>query len=93
MTSKPNRTTTFTSQGPQPTYFEPWLVDMNALATLTSLSVRTLRRMDAMRDIPGRVEAGRRVLFQTEILREWIRAGMPDSQTWEALEEAWRADQ
>jgi hypothetical protein len=49
---------------------EPLLLDMAQLARLTSLSVRTLRRLDCGRDIPGRVAVGRRVLFQTEIIRE-----------------------
>ena len=62
-----------------------FLVDVAGLAHLTSLSVRTLRRMDAARDIPGRVAVGRRVLFQTETIREWVRAGLPSRQEWETL--------
>jgi hypothetical protein len=62
------------------------LIDLPALAPLTSLSLRTLRRMDASRDIPGRVVVGRRVLFQTEVIREWIRAGLPDADQWAALQ-------
>lgn len=58
------------------------LIDIGGLATLTSLSQRTLRRMDACRDIPGRVAVGRRVLFQTEVIRQWVRSGMPDRQGW-----------
>jgi predicted DNA-binding transcriptional regulator AlpA len=61
------------------------LIDMAELARLTSLSVRTLRRMDAARDIPGRVAVGRRVLFQTEVIREWVRAGLPGREHWAAL--------
>jgi len=61
------------------------LIDTAELARLTSLSVRTLRRLDASRDIPGRVVVGRRVLFQTEIIREWVRAGLPGRERWEAL--------
>jgi hypothetical protein len=62
------------------------LIDMADLAQLTSLSVRTLRRMDASRDIPGRVVAGRRVLFQTEVIRDWVRAGLPGRDLWAALQ-------
>ena len=40
---------------------EKLLIDMAELARLTSLSVRTLRRMDSAGDIPGRVAVGRRV--------------------------------
>src|SRR5262245_22860618 len=62
------------------------LIDMADLAHLTSLSVRTLRRMDASHDIPGRVVVGRRVLFRTEDIREWVRAGLPDRDQWAALQ-------
>jgi predicted DNA-binding transcriptional regulator AlpA len=62
------------------------LVTMAELAHLTSLSVRHLRRLDSSRDIPGRVAVGRRVLFQTEAIREWVRAGLPDREQWAALQ-------
>jgi hypothetical protein len=62
------------------------LIDMAELARLTSMSVRHLRRLDSSRDIPGRVVCGRRVLFQTEIIREWVRAGLPDRDGWAALQ-------
>jgi hypothetical protein len=61
------------------------LIDPGDLAHLTSLSVRHLRRLDASRDIPGRVTVGRRVLFQTEIIREWVRAGLPGRDRWTML--------
>jgi hypothetical protein len=61
------------------------LIDMAELAHLTSLSVRHLRRLDSSRDIPGRVAVGRRVLFQTEVIRDWVRAGLPCSDQWLAL--------
>jgi hypothetical protein len=61
------------------------LVDISELSKLTSLSVRTLRRLDASRDIPGRVLCGRRVLFQTELIREWVRAGLPSRDQWTGL--------
>jgi hypothetical protein len=64
---------------------EPWLIDVAELARRTSLSVRHLRRLDASHDIPGRVVHGRRVLFQTEIIREWVRAGLPTRDKWSAL--------
>jgi hypothetical protein len=67
-------------QGPEvlrPNPGDKLLIDMAALAHLTSLSVRHLRRLDSSRDIPGRVVVGRRILFQTEVIREWVRAGLP----------------
>ena len=65
-------------------------IDITDLATLTSLSTRTLRRLDAGRAIPGRVSIGRRVLFQTEVIRAWVRAGMPDREGWSALQKGAR---
>ncbi len=53
---------------------------------MTSLSVRTLRRLDSSRDIPGRVVVGRRVLFRMEVIREWVAAGLPDAGDWAALQ-------
>jgi hypothetical protein len=61
------------------------LIDMAELARATSLSIRTLRRLDSSRDIPGRVVVGRRVLFQTEIIREWVQAGLPRRDQWATL--------
>lgn len=64
---------------------EPLLIDIAELSRLTSLSVRTLRRLDSAGDVPGRVVCGRRVLFQTETIREWVRAGLPDGKHWTSL--------
>ncbi len=62
---------------------EKLLIDIAELAHLTSLSTRTLRRMDAAGEIPGRIKVGRRVLFQTEVIRAWVHAGLPDAREWE----------
>ena len=62
------------------------LLDIPDLAGMLNLSVRHLRRLDACGDIPGRVEAGRRVLFQAEVIRDWVRAGLPDRDRWAALQ-------
>lgn len=69
-----------------PSPLDKLLFDLPELARLTSLSVRHLRRLDSSRDIPGRVVCGRRVLFQTEIIREWVRAGLPDREHWSAMQ-------
>jgi len=66
----------------EPQAEETLLVDMAGLAKLLNLSLRHLRRLDASGDIPGRVTSGRRVLFQTEVIREWVRSGMPDRARW-----------
>jgi hypothetical protein len=66
---------------------EKLLIDTADLAYLTSLGVRTLRRMDSAGDIPGRVVCGRRVLFQKEIIRKWVQAGLPDKNNWAKVQE------
>jgi predicted DNA-binding transcriptional regulator AlpA len=53
---------------------EPLLIDLAELARLTSLGLRTLRRLDAQRAIPGRVTFGRRVLFRLGVIREWVES-------------------
>jgi hypothetical protein len=76
-------------QAPEPATLPPLaklLIDIPELAQLTSLSVRHLRRLDSSGDIPGRVVHGRRVLFQTEVIREWVRAGLPDRGHWAAFQ-------
>lgn len=76
---------------PPPNPPEPLLTDIQELSRRLGLSVRTLRRMDAAQDIPGRVVVGRRVLFQVEVIREWVRLGLPDRQHWETLQRSRRA--
>lgn len=75
-----------TGSGSAPSSAEKLLIGVAELARMTSLSVRTLRRLDSSRDIPGRVEVGRRVLFQTEVIRDWVRAGLPDRDQWAILQ-------
>jgi hypothetical protein len=63
----------------------PLLIDIDELSRLTSLSIRTLRRMDISREIPGRVAVRRCVRFQSEVVRAWVRAGLPGPEHWAAL--------
>ena len=75
-----------TSDEPASNGADKLLVDIVELARLTSLGVRTLRRMDASRDIPGRVVVRRCVRLQTEIICEWVRLGLPGREEWAALQ-------
>jgi hypothetical protein len=61
---------------------------LSDLSALTGVSLRHLRRLDADRNIPGRLTVGRKVLFTAELVREWIRSGMPDTERWEQLQRA-----
>jgi hypothetical protein len=67
---------------------DKFAVDMHDLVFLSSTSLRQLRRLDASRDIPGRFQQGRRVLFVTAVVKAWIEAGMPDKRRWEAIQRA-----
>lgn len=51
------------------------LLTLAELAALTGLSQRHLRRLDASRSIPGRVTSGKRILFRTDAVRDWIASG------------------
>lgn len=59
--------------------------DIAAIARMTTLSVRHLRRLDCCGDIPGRFTVGRRVLYKADVIRRWIGLGMPDKATFESL--------
>jgi hypothetical protein len=69
-------------QHPSPLPAEKLLISVLELARLTSLSTRSLRRLDSSRDVPGRVMCGRAVRFQLEVIREWVRLGMPPHKSW-----------
>ena len=58
------------------------------LAEKLGISLRTLRRMCAAQEIPGQVTLGARVLFQAEVIHEWVRAGAPPRTTFEAMQKA-----
>jgi hypothetical protein len=73
---------TVSGRAPDSNVTDKLLIDIAELARLTSLGVRTLRRMDASREIPGRVVVRRCVRFQLEIILAWIRAGLPNQEQW-----------
>ena len=47
------------------------------IAAIRQCSVRLVRRLDAMRAIPGRYTIGRLVRFHKQLVDEWIAAGCP----------------
>jgi predicted DNA-binding transcriptional regulator AlpA len=52
------------------------LIDGRELAHFLSLSLRTIRRMDAARELPGRVVLrGRVVRWRLDLIRAWIANG------------------
>ena len=64
----------------------PLAVDAKQLGELLSLSVRTVRSMDAAGKLPKPVKLnGRSVRWLPKEIEEWLQAGTPDRQTWEVL--------
>jgi predicted DNA-binding transcriptional regulator AlpA len=64
--------------------FQPWLVSGRQAAKLIGKSLRTWRSWDSGGKIPRPVRIGRSTLWRAEELREWVAAGCPCRQTWEA---------
>ena len=68
------------------TFGQPIAVDAKQLSELLSLSVRTIRTMDAAGKLPKPVRLnGRSVRWIMAEINDWLRAGTPDRQTWEVL--------
>lgn len=62
----------------------PLVVDAKALAKLLGLGVRTIRTHDAAGKLPAPVRIGGRVVWRVAEIRDWLDAGAPDRETWEA---------
>jgi prophage regulatory protein len=60
-------------------------IDANGLAVTLGLSVRTVRRLDSSGKIPRPVRIGGAVRWRTEEIANWLEAGCPDRQRWEAM--------
>lgn len=65
---------------------EPLMVDIRYLSHLLSTSVPTLWRWDASGTLgPRGFKRGGKKLFRLSELKQWVKEGMPDRKTWEAL--------
>lgn len=62
------------------------LVTARKAALMCSKSLRTWRTWDAAGWIPRPVRIGRSTLWRADELREWVAAGCPRRQEWEARE-------
>ena len=63
---------------------KPLVVDAKLLARLLTCGVRTVRTLDASGKLPKAVRIGGRVVWVVADIREWLAAGAPDRETWEA---------
>ena len=62
----------------------PLLIPARIACSMCSKSLRTWRTWDAGGRIPRPVRIGRSTLWRTDELREWIAAGCPCREQWEA---------
>jgi predicted DNA-binding transcriptional regulator AlpA len=62
----------------------PLVVDARRLAVLLGAGIRTVRTWDAAGKLPTPVRIGGRVLWRVSEIRDWLDAGAPDRETWEA---------
>jgi predicted DNA-binding transcriptional regulator AlpA len=55
-------------------------------ARLCGVSPRTWYTWDAAGKIPQAIHIGRSAFWRPETLRDWVAAGCPDRETWEAMQ-------
>ena len=60
------------------------VVDARRLAVMLCAGVRTVRTWDAAGKLPAPLRIGGRVVWRVDEIRDWIAAGAPDRETWEA---------
>jgi len=71
--------------GPPADYASPPLVvDARRLADLLSAGLRTVRSWSASGKLPAPIRIGGRVVWRVDEIRDWLDAGAPDRETWEA---------
>jgi excisionase family DNA binding protein len=61
------------------------MLTLDDLADVLAVHRTTLERMRAAGKLLDADKFGGQLRFQTEEVREWIRAGMPDARTWKAM--------
>jgi excisionase family DNA binding protein len=68
-----------TAAGPGPSPFPPGALGVTAeqIAAALQVSLKSVRRLDAERLIPGRFLVGRRVRFKRDLVEKWIGEGCP----------------
>lgn len=62
----------------------PLLLTARQAATICGKSLRTWRAWDSAGRIPRPVRIGRSTLWRADELRQWVAAGCPGRQEWEA---------
>ncbi len=68
----------------RPRKLSPLVADAKRLAKLLTSGLRTIRTWDAAGKLPMPIRLGGRVLWIVDEIRDWLAAGAPDRDTWEA---------
>ncbi len=71
----------------QPPDGGPVLISAREAAAMCGRSLRTWRAWDAIGHIPRPMRIGRSVLWRAEELKQWIAAGCPRREAWEAKQD------
>jgi predicted DNA-binding transcriptional regulator AlpA len=66
------------------------VVDARRLARLLTCGVRTIRTLDAGGRLPRPLRIGGRVVWRLDEVSDWLAAGAPDRDEWEARRAARR---
>jgi predicted DNA-binding transcriptional regulator AlpA len=64
---------------------QPLLVGRQDAARLCGTSSRTWDRLTSSRRTPAAVRLGGRPMWRADELREWVAAGCPDRERWDAI--------
>ena len=62
----------------------PLVVDARRLAKLLDAGVRTVRTWDAAGKLPSPVRLGGKVVWRLDEIRDWLAAGAPRRDEWQA---------
>jgi predicted DNA-binding transcriptional regulator AlpA len=62
----------------------PLVVDARRLADMLSLALRTVRSMDAAGKLPKPIRIGGSVRWPIAEIEDWLAAGAPSREVWEA---------
>lgn len=62
----------------------PLVVDARRLAKLLDAGVRTVRTWDAAGKLPAPVRLGGKVVWRLDEIRDWLAAGAPRRDEWQA---------
>ena len=76
------------SPGPALETTQALAVDAKTLAGLLGVSKRHVRRMNSAGSLPRPIKLGRSVRWSVAEVNQWIEAGCPDRENWEAMKRA-----